>query len=70
MNVYRHSYLAVPLFLAFFGVVFVVFGTRRLLKASKGKGVVDSIVWGSVGVFLGVGFLYGAYWLFGPAVAT
>lgn len=65
MEIYKHLHLAVPLFLAFFGVMFVVFGVRRMLQARTGT-IADAIVWGIIGIGAGLGFFYGAYWFFKP----
>ncbi|HXE55083.1 MAG TPA: hypothetical protein VN541_18820 [Tepidisphaeraceae bacterium] len=65
MEVYKRIHLAVPLFLAFFGVMFVVFGIRRMLQAKRGAAL-DALVWGTIGICAGLGFFYGAYWFFKP----
>jgi len=65
MQVYQHLHLAVPLFLAFFGIMFVVLGIRRMLRAKKGAAA-DALVWGTIGICVGAGFFYGAYWFFKP----
>ena len=54
------------LFGGLFGITFLVVGIRRMLQARTGKGTVDSLLWGSVGLLIGVAFLYGAYWLLSP----
>lgn len=57
---------AAVLFAGFFAIVFIVVGIRRMLQATKGKGASDSILWGSIGILIGLGFLYGVYWMMTP----
>lgn len=59
--------LAVLVFAGLFGIVFIVFGIRRMFEATKGKGVFDSILWGSIGIAIGLGFIYGVYWFMSPS---
>jgi hypothetical protein len=56
--------LLAPLFLAVFGVMFVVSGVQRLWGAGADAKRGEAVVWGSVGVMLGLGFCAAAVWLF------
>jgi hypothetical protein len=58
--------VAAILFAGTFGIIFIVVGIRRMLQATKGKGTFDSILWGSIGILIGLGFLYGIYWMLTP----
>lgn len=58
--------IATILFGGLFGITFVIVGIRRMWQARKGQGAFDSLLWGSIGVLIGVGFFYGAYWLLTP----
>jgi uncharacterized membrane protein YjfL (UPF0719 family) len=58
--------IASVLFGGIFGMVFIVIGIRRILQARNGEKVIDSVFWGTVGIVLGLGFFYGAYWLMTP----
>jgi hypothetical protein len=40
-----------------FGVIFIVAGLRRLFGGAKGSRLHEDIVWGSVGIVLGVGLI-------------
>ena len=58
--------LAAFLFGGVFGITFIVVGIRRMLGATRGKGVADSLLWGSIGILIGLGFFYAIYWMMTP----
>ena len=49
-----------PLSLVFFGVLFLVVGFSRLSGVATGQRKGEALVWGTVGVVLGLGFLVAA----------
>jgi hypothetical protein len=53
-----------PIFFALFGVLFLYFGAQRLLKLPTEPSKRDAVVWGSVGIALGLAFLWMAAWFF------
>jgi len=57
------------IFALFFGFVFIWSGIRRILSPLANDKPGESLVWGSVGIGLGIAFLCGVAWLFfGPTV--
>ena len=69
MNVLKEGHWGVVTFCALFGVLFIVIGIRRALVARTGENVTDSILWGGVGIAIGLAFFFGAYWIASPAVS-
>ena len=49
-----------------FGILFIAVGFRRILGARRAAGKLDAVVWGSVGICIGVAFIAGAAWLLKP----
>ena len=53
-----------PSFLAAFGLLFIFAGAQRLWNASRDQKAMEAIVWGSVGIVLGLAGLAAAGWWF------
>ena len=53
-----------PIFFALFGVLFLWFGAQRLFKLSAEPNKREALVWGSIGILAGLGFLWMAAWFF------
>jgi hypothetical protein len=55
--------LRVLLFVAFFSSCFIYAGVRRMLSAGREQRVGDAMLWGMVGIVIGVAGLVGAAWV-------
>jgi hypothetical protein len=59
-----HEVCSAPVFFALFGVLFLWFGAQRLFKLSAEPNGREALVWGSIGIMIGLGFLWMAAWFF------
>ena len=61
--------IAAIFFGGMFGVLFIVIGVRRMLGPLKGPNRLESVIWGTVGIILGLAFFAGVAWLLTPLPA-
>jgi hypothetical protein len=65
-----------PLFLTLFGIVFIYSGAQRVLGAHRETKKGEALLWGTIGILIGIYMLVVVAWLFslfletGPAVRS